>query len=80
MFISLWDKLSQSAILKSNSWRLSMKQENWLRCPICGSKTRLKLRKDTILKNFPLYCPKCKQETLINVQQMNMSIIKEPDA
>ncbi len=57
-----------------------MKQEKWLLCPVCGNKTRLKLREDTILKNFPLYCPKCKQETLINVQQMNMSIIKEPDA
>jgi len=57
-----------------------MKQEKWLMCPICGSKTRLKLREDTILINFPLYCPKCKQETLINVQQMNMSVIKEPDA
>lgn len=57
-----------------------MKQEKWLLCPICGNKTRLKLREDTILENFPLYCPKCRQETLINVQQMNMSIIKEPDA
>ena len=57
-----------------------MKEEKWLMCPICRSKTRLKLREDTILKNFPLYCPKCKQETLINVQQMNMSVIKEPDA
>lgn len=57
-----------------------MKQEKWLLCSVCGSKTRLKLREDTILENFPLYCPKCKQETLINVQQMNMSIIKEPDA
>ncbi len=57
-----------------------MKQEKWLLCPICGNKTRLKLREDTILEKFPLYCPKCKQETLINVQQMNMSIIKEPDA
>lgn len=57
-----------------------MKQEKWLLCPVCGNKTRLKLREDTILENFPLYCPKCKQETLINVQQMNMSIIKEPDA
>ncbi|MDE6024068.1 MAG: cysteine-rich KTR domain-containing protein [Lachnospiraceae bacterium] len=56
-----------------------MKQEKWLLCPVCGNKTRLKLREDTILENFPLYCPKCKQETLINVQQMNMSIIKEPD-
>ena len=57
-----------------------MKQEKWLLCPICGSKTRLKLREDTILENFPLYCPKCRRETLINVQQMNMSVIKEPDA
>ena len=57
-----------------------MKQETWLLCPICGSKARLKVREDTILEKFPLYCPKCKQETLINVRQMNMSIIKEPDA
>ncbi len=57
-----------------------MKIEKWLLCPVCQSKTRLKLREDTILVNFPLYCPKCKQETLINVTKMNMSIIKEPDA
>ena len=57
-----------------------MKQEKWLLCPICGNKTRLKLREDTILEKFPLYCPKCRQETLINVQQMNMSVIREPDA
>ena len=57
-----------------------MNQEKWLICPICGSKTRLKLREDTILEKFPLYCPKCKQETLINVKQKNISVIKEPDA
>ncbi len=57
-----------------------MKREKWLLCPVCGNKTRLKLREDTILENFPLYCPKCRQKTLINVQQMNMSIIREPDA
>ena len=27
----------------------------WLLCPICKSKTRLQLREDTELKNFPLY-------------------------
>ncbi len=57
-----------------------MKQEKWLLCPVCGNKTRLKLREDTVLEKFPLFCPKCKQETLINVRQMNMSVIKEPDA
>ena len=57
-----------------------MKQEKWLLCPVCGNKTRLKLREDTALEKFPLFCPKCKQETLINVRQMNISVIREPDA
>lgn len=56
-----------------------MKTE-WLFCPICHSKTRLKLREDTELKNFPLYCPKCKQEMVITLKQLNVLIIKEPDA
>ena len=57
-----------------------MKQTEWILCPVCGSKTRLQIRLDTELKNFPLYCPKCKRETLINVKQLNTTVIKEPDA
>ena len=57
-----------------------MEKIEWVNCPICKNKTRLRIRGDTILKNFPLFCPKCKQETLINIRQFNMSIIKEPDA
>lgn len=53
---------------------------DWILCPVCGSKTRNRIREDTELKNFPLYCPKCKLETLINVRQLNISVIKEPDA
>ena len=52
----------------------------WVHCPVCGSKTRLQIRKDTELKNFPLYCPKCKQENLINTKQFHISVIKEPAA
>ena len=52
----------------------------WVRCPVCGNKTRIQIREDTELKNFPLYCPKCKQETLISVKNMRISVIKEPDA
>ena len=58
-----------------------MKQQTeWIRCPICGSKTRDKIREDTILKNVPLYCPKCKRETLIEVKDLQVTVIKEPDA
>lgn len=53
--------------------------EKWVLCPQCQSKTRLKIRENTELKSFPLFCPKCKQETLINVKQFNTTIIKEPD-
>ncbi|MBQ8682194.1 MAG: cysteine-rich KTR domain-containing protein [Selenomonadales bacterium] len=49
-------------------------------CPICKNKTRLKIRYNTVIKNFPLFCPKCKQETLISVEQLHTSVIKEPDA
>ncbi|MDP11097.1 hypothetical protein EB408_09305 [Campylobacter coli] len=27
----------------------------WILCPVCGSKTRNKIRKDTVLENYPLY-------------------------
>jgi len=53
---------------------------DWLLCPICNNKTRTKVRQDTTLKNFPLFCHKCKNETLVDVEQFNISIIKEPDA
>ncbi len=52
----------------------------WILCPICGSKTRMKVRGDTVLENFPLFCPKCKRETIINVKQLKLSITQEPDA
>ena len=50
--------------------------------PICKNKTRVKLRVDTVLKNFSLFCPKCKQESLIEARELQVSIIAktEPDA
>lgn len=29
-----------------------MEKIEWIRCPVCGNKTRDKLREDTILKNY----------------------------
>ena len=71
---SYWELISPWL---GGAWMESVK---WILCPICKNKTRIKVRRDTILHNFPLFCPKCKQETLINVKQLNMSVIKEPDA
>ena len=52
----------------------------WIRCPVCGNKTRDRIREDTVLKNYPLYCPKWKQETLIEVTNLQITVITEPDA
>ena len=49
----------------------------WIRCPICGNKTRTMIRKDTELINFPLYCPKCKKETLIDVKNLTVTVHKD---
>lgn len=57
-----------------------MHKEVWIFCPVCQNKTRLKARHDTELKNFPLFCPKCKQETLINITKLKMTVLTEPDA
>lgn len=59
---------------------MDMEKTEFIRCPICGNKTRDKVREDTILKNFPLFCPKYKSECLIDVEQFNISVIKAPDA
>ncbi|MBD5543485.1 MAG: conjugal transfer protein [Lachnospiraceae bacterium] len=57
-----------------------MNKNEWIRCPSCNSKTRDRIREDTVLKNYPLYCPKCKQETLIEAKNLQITVTKEPDA
>lgn len=49
----------------------------WIICPVCGRKTHNKIKEDTELKNFPLYCPKCKQETLVDVKQFIVSVCED---
>lgn len=36
-----------------------MKTE-WIYCPICNSKTRVKIKETTEARNLPVFCPKCK--------------------
>ena len=57
-----------------------MKAYEWIYCPVCGNKTRNRIKEDTVLINFPLYCSKCKQESLIGVKNLQVTVITEPDA
>lgn len=47
---------------------------HWIPCPVCKEKTEVKIYEDTVLLNFPLFCPKCNQETIVNVIQLKMTV------
>ncbi|MFS6040639.1 cysteine-rich KTR domain-containing protein [Streptococcus agalactiae] len=53
----------------------------WILCPVCGSKTRNKIRKDTVLENYPLYCPKCRQEkTMVRITRVRALRHRNPSS
>lgn len=55
---------------------MNSNKEHWILCPACGSKTRARLLPDTVLRNFPLFCPKCRREIIINVQNYKVSTLR----
>lgn len=57
----------------------AIEEKKWVLCPICGAKTRLQLLPETELKSFPLFCPKCRRESIINANYHCIET-KQPDA
>lgn len=54
-------------------------EKRWILCPQCGEKTRLQILRQTELKAFPLFCPKCRNESIINARNFIVEIGR-PDA
>lgn len=47
-------------VKKCNNWEeIYFQKIEWILFPICGNKTRIRIRDNTVLENFPLFCPKC---------------------
>lgn len=55
---------------------MNSNKEHWILCPACGSKTRARLLPDTVLRSFPLFCPKCRRESIIYVQNYKVSTLR----
>ena len=53
---------------------------NWLICPVCGGKTKVHVLENTVLQNFPLFCTRCKNQSVVNVQELQMETVGEPVA
>ena len=80
LLIGVGVPIRNKLIRKYRDKKKNDRYSEFIRCPICGNKTRDKIREDTILKNFPLFCPKCKSECLIDIEQFHITVIKAPDA
>ena len=50
------------------------KTPHWIPCPICNKQTDVKVYSDTVLFNFPLHCPQCEKESIINVMNLKMTV------
>ncbi len=44
-----------------------MVKDGWVYCPVCNNKTRTKIRPDTVARNLPIFCPKCKMQSIVDV-------------
>ena len=58
-------------------WDTPIETTEWIRYPVCGNKIRNRVRKGTIMRNSPLYCPKCKHGTLVDIKQFIVRICKD---
>ncbi len=54
------------------------RKDYWIHCPICKAKTRTKVQQDTVLLNFPLFCPRCKKTIRIGV--INLKLVVNDEA
>lgn len=51
-----------------------MLEKYWIKCPICNGKTRVQVFYNTVLRNFPLFCPKCKLTHIVDVEKLEIII------
>jgi len=56
--------ITDTAAPNGNGIRVNDK--GWIICPHCGCKTKTKITPRTVLIEFPLFCPRCKTETVIS--------------
>lgn len=59
---------------------MSLLDTHWTLCPVCRGKTRTQIREDTVLENFPLFCPKCRRTFLISMRGQKTEYLCQPDA
>lgn len=57
---------------QKNLMRTKKMNDTWVLCPICGGKTRTKIKPDTEAKNLPIFCKICKNEVVMDIKDMEV--------
>lgn len=45
---------------------MKVSDKGFVLCPKCGQRTKTKVLPETVLRHFPLFCPWCKKEYIID--------------
>lgn len=51
-----------------------MVKNGWVICPICMNKTRTKIRYDTEAKKLPVFCPMCKNISVVDIKNNTVKL------
>ena len=55
-----------------------LSKTNWVSCPLCNAKTRVRIYEDTVANRMPIYCRKCENESLADIKNMVVKLSSEP--
>ena len=54
-------------------------RSKWIVCPLCHMNTRTKIYRETVLIDFPLYCPNCKREIPITLVDQKLILSRQEE-
>lgn len=50
-----------------NSENVNHIRGGWVVCPVCGKKKVQRIAADTVAKNLPVYCARCRCESIVDI-------------
>ena len=50
-----------------NDARISTSNGQWLVCPVCKRHKLLRILPSTVVKDLPVYCKHCRNESVVNI-------------
>lgn len=59
--------MGKNLLPKQTKKRIIADKDGWVLCPVCKRRL-LRVRPDTTARNLPVYCRRCHQESIVNIE------------